>query len=674
MDQPGLCCSSTASSRQGANNLPFLAPLQPDPTLESIYQEPGVSQDQAGFKESKTIPAEEIISNTLLSSLQAPDEMAIQMDKLARVGKRISLSSCSLTKLNCDNKSKFRSMNGSCNNLDSPNQGASHTPYRRLLSPSYSDAYMGIRKSVSGDSLPSARMVADKMILMTDKEEAGELSVHLMQWGQFLTHDLDHTPEVSPGPGKSWDCCGEDRGDPACAPIDIHQGDSFYGQHNKTCMSLTRSALAPAPGCKGMADQQNQITSYLDGSMIYGADVNTLHQIRQYVGGLLKSETGEMLGSSSSGECHIPQHTGMKCFKSGDRRTNEQPGLTLYHTIWHREHNRLATYLGSANSDWNDEELFQQTRRIVIAKLQHITYNEYLPLILGPTTMASLSLLPAGGSNFSPLSYNSSVNSAVSNAFATAALRFGHSMVPNNLSLSSTGCPRHNLMSRPLDSLFFNPVLLHNQEHFTECLAGLSAHPCPPPRPAFSSSLMGNLFINRDSGNKVGLDLVSINIQRGRDHGLPGYNHFRVLCGGKRAKHWSDYSDTFTEEQITQLTSVYSHVDDVDLYLAGLMEQPVQGSLLGQTFSCIVLDQMFRTMVGDRFFYSLQSLPNSFNPDQLEEVQKTSLARVLCDNSEVLFMQPLAFRTVSNKNPMVHCTSSSIPSMSIGAWKEEVAV
>jgi len=123
MDQPGLCCSSTASSRQaGANNLPFLAPLQPDPTLESIYQEPGVSQDQAGFKESKTIPAEEIISNTLLSSLQAPDEMAIQMDKLARVGKRISLSSCSLTKLNCDNKSKFRSMNGSCNNLDSPNQ------------------------------------------------------------------------------------------------------------------------------------------------------------------------------------------------------------------------------------------------------------------------------------------------------------------------------------------------------------------------------------------------------------------------------------------------------------------------------------------------------------------------------------------------------------------------
>ena len=85
-----------------------------------------------------------------------------------------------------------------------------------------------------------------------------------------------------------------------------------------------------------MADQQNQITSYLDGSMIYGADVNTLHQIRQYVGGLLKSETGEMLGSSSSGECHIPQHTGMKCFKSGDRRTNEQPGLTLYHTIWHR--------------------------------------------------------------------------------------------------------------------------------------------------------------------------------------------------------------------------------------------------------------------------------------------------------------------------------------------------
>ena len=153
--------------------------------------------------------------------------------------------------------------------------------------------------------------------------------------------------------------------------------------------------------------------------------------------------------------------------------------------------------------------------------------------------MAALSLLP---SPVAPLSYNSSVDAAVSSAFATAALRFGHSMVPTNLrwvswvsfkidiprsSLSSAGCARHNLMTQPLDSLFFNPSILHSPQHLDECLAGLSDRPCPAPGPAFSSSLMGNLFINRDNGSKVGLDLVSINIQRGRDHGLPGYNSFR---------------------------------------------------------------------------------------------------------------------------------------------------
>ena len=109
---------------------------------------------------------------------------------------------------------------------------------------------MGLRKSVTGGSLPSARLVVDKVVLRTDKEEAGELSVHVMQWGQFLTHDLDHTPEASPGPGQAWDCCGEHRERQECAPIQLAADDSFYGPANKTCMSFTRSSLAPSTDCK----------------------------------------------------------------------------------------------------------------------------------------------------------------------------------------------------------------------------------------------------------------------------------------------------------------------------------------------------------------------------------------------------------------------------------------
>merc|ERR1719219_3186750 len=150
-----------------------------------------------------------------------------------------------------------------------------------------------------------------------------------------------------------------------------------------------------------------------------------------------------------------------------------------------------------------------------------------------------------------------------------------------------------------------------------------------------------------DIGMMVGLDLVAINIQRGRDHGLPGYNSFRSLCGGKKAQTFVEFSDQMTSLQVEMLSQVYSHVDDVDLYLGGLMEKPLPGSLLGQTFSCIISDQMYRTMVGDRFFYSTLNHPNIFSEAKISQLKKSSLARILCDNSEILATQPLAFRTVS---------------------------
>ena len=64
-------------------------------------------------------------------------------------------------------------------------------------------------------------------------------------------------------------------------------------------------------------------------------------------------------------------------------RVNEQVELTAIHTLWMREHNRVALRLHSINPQWDDERLFQESRRIVIAELQHIAYNEFLPVLLG---------------------------------------------------------------------------------------------------------------------------------------------------------------------------------------------------------------------------------------------------------------------------------------------------
>lgn len=111
---------------------------------------------------------------------------------------------------------------------------------------------------------------------------------------------------------------------------------------------------------------------------------------------------------------------------SGDVRVNLHPHLTAITTIWHREHNRLATELNILNPDWSDNTLFEESRRILIAELQHITYHEYLPGLLG----GNYEKLVKMQENF-----NAHSDPSVSNAFATAAIRFIVSMADDNLKM-----------------------------------------------------------------------------------------------------------------------------------------------------------------------------------------------------------------------------------------------
>ena len=92
-----------------------------------------------------------------------------------------------------------------------------------------------------------------------------------------------------------------------------------------------------------------------------------------------------------------------------------------------REHNRIATFLAANNPSWDDERVFQETRRIVIAEYQHIIYQEWLPIILGPTYMTKFGMWPLS-IGYSK-AYLDSFDPRVTNEFATAAFRFGHSLV-----------------------------------------------------------------------------------------------------------------------------------------------------------------------------------------------------------------------------------------------------
>lgn len=115
----------------------------------------------------------------------------------------------------------------------------------------------------------------------------------------------------------------------------------------------------------------------------------------------------------------------------GDLRCNEQPQLTVMHTLWLREHNRIASQLQLLNPHWDDERLFQEARRIVIGEMQHITYNEWLPVILGMKYVDDFNMKPTESGYIAQ--YDSEVNPSVTNAFATAAFRFGHSLVQSQM-------------------------------------------------------------------------------------------------------------------------------------------------------------------------------------------------------------------------------------------------
>lgn len=113
--------------------------------------------------------------------------------------------------------------------------------------------------------------------------------------------------------------------------------------------------------------------------------------------------------------------------ETGDGRLSQIISLTAFHILLAREHNRIADVLSALNPRWSDEVIFLEAQRIVQAEFQHITYNEWLPLVIGGETLArfSLGIRENGYSD----DYNEDVNAGITSEFSTAAQRFGHSTV-----------------------------------------------------------------------------------------------------------------------------------------------------------------------------------------------------------------------------------------------------
>jgi peroxidase len=573
---------------------------------------------------------------------------------------------------------RYRSVEGLCNNLEHPEWGAAMNGHHRFLPPDYGDGISEPRKSVTGYPLPSPRAVSSHL----HKDEGFHdhaVTILLVAWGQFIDHDITLTAETKdPITKKQPKCCdgGPQANHPNCLPIDIPSGDHFYSQHKTKCMNFVRSQAGLRFNCRiGPREQFNEISSYLDAGTVYSNKPERLESLRLYKKGLLKTlpAFAELnmrdllpLNLEEPDEGCIRPQEDVFCFLAGDPRVNEQTVLAMIHTLFVREHNRIASELGKINPQWNDETLFQETRHIIAALVQHITFNEFLPMVLGKEVMQSHDLVLLKDGYFDR--YDRYTNPSAASGFVSAAFRFGHSLLPSTIERWSK--THRYVGSQKLSEMLQQPYDLYKPGWSDAYLMGLVNQVAQALDDSVTQEVTNHLF--QEPGKKFGMDLAALNIQRGRDHAIPSYNRWREWCGMKPMNSWEDLHGVMANKSIKEYANQYATPEDIDLWTAGVTEQPLPGSMVGPTFACIIGKQFHNFRYGDRFWYENGGWPSSFTLEQLNEIRHVKLSRILCDNSDDLEnVQVYAMVLPDHEiNPRIPCKSGVLPRIDLSKWKD----
>ncbi|OLT58440.1 peroxidase family protein [Moorena bouillonii] len=537
---------------------------------------------------------------------------------------------------------EFRTINGFGNNLNDPTLGQAETQLLRLLTPAYEDGFNAPRITGStGNVLPNPRDISNTIVRQTESvPNFLNASDWIWQWGQFIDHDLDLNEGGSHSPPEDF------------TPIPVNPIDIATGQPDPLAPFLpfvrVRAAEGTGTGIGNPRQQINQLTSFIDGSQVYGSDQVRAEFLRTNDGtGKLKSQSinGQELlpfntaglpnGNSNRSGALAPE----ELFIAGDIRANEQIGLIAAHTLFVREHNRLAEELDEKikagdpvilekldQSGLNKGDfIYESARKVVGAQIQVITYNEFLPLLIGDSLLDDYS------------GYDPTFNPSVSQEFANANFRVGHTLlseelqrIDNNgtsvgsISLRDAFFNLQEVIDNGVDSLFLGLASQEAEEVDNRLVDGVRNFVAP-------------------NGNG-GFDLASLNIQRGREVGLPGYNDARVELGLDPVTAFlttdTELGITSNPEVAALFEKIYKSVEDVDFWIGGISEDSFNGGLVGELFNTVISDQFTRTRDGDRFFF-LNDLDHllALAPD----LESTRLSDIIRRNSTITKIQDNAF-------------------------------
>lgn len=470
----------------------------------------------------------------------------------------------------------------------------------RLAPSDYPD---GDGRRLAGEDREGARVVSNVVFEQLDAAGAHEdrpnalgASSLLWVWGQFLDHDINRTA-----------------GGTEPARIPVPSDDPVF---TGTTISFNRSLPAGDPAAAAPRDYLNTITGFIDGSVIYGSSQARLNQ-------LLTPGTAKLV-LDDDGLIVFPP--GGTAGATGDTRVGENVALTSMHAIFHRLHNLIVDQLAEADPTLTVSELFNGARARVETILQAITYQEFLPKLLGEDAIS-----PYAG-------FRADVSPAMSLEFTTAVYRLGHTLLSPTIARMNEDGETIAEGDLALRDAFFQPQLLA-QGGVEAILRGMSTTRAQ----ALDTFVVEDVrsFLSLSPALAGGLDLAALNIQRGRDHGLSSYNDTRAALGLPRKTDFSDI--TSNPELAARLAQVYATVDDVDLWVGGLAEDPVGDSMMGELFTLVMVDQFTRLRDGD----PLWGENKGFSQAEFALLWSTSLSDVIRAVTQVDHLQDdvfLAFR------------------------------
>lgn len=516
---------------------------------------------------------------------------------------------------------EFRTIDGSQNNLTFVNQGVANS---RVIRFGYDADYPdGTGNVIASVGKPNPRDVSNAVNAQSASiVNSRNLSDWVVQWGQFITHDMSLIPTSEAANTLSTGDVG-DFSIPITTPGDIL---------GPTPIAFNRSVFDPTSGNGNVVQtprgpmpiprwQINSNTSYLDASQVYGSDEVTAAALRTFADGKLATSAGGLLPPTSV--------NGM--FVAGDSRVNENTSLSATHALFVREHNRLSDVLKSQNPTLNDEEIYQWSRKIVGAEIQAITYREFLPALMG-----------AGAPSPADYFYDESLDASITTAFSTAAFRFGHSMQSPKILLVNDAGVKVDAISLT-DATGRNSILQTDPSQVEFVLKGLASQAAQENDPYVVDELRNIFFGPPGAG---GTDLAAADIQRGRDMGLlNSYSRLRIAYNLMPISQF----EQLTSDPIVQalLDDVYGTPDNMDAWVAMIAEDHLFESSLGSLAQKIIESQFQRLRDGDRFFFAGDADLQSLLVTSAIDLNSITLGQLIKLNTGITHLQDNVFFAVA---------------------------